>query len=132
MFFFSPVQCMLLCNTSHVFFPYFLHSSLLALSMFGYEASVTFLLSCFWNKLHSRRKLSFKRQDWCSKFVACCTSVHLFIPDAHSTAWVCREQFTRKSTSKFTSNSLFRASPSGYDQSFTGLQMVWCLYINGI
>lgn len=62
----------------------------------------------FWNELHSRWKLSFKRQDRCCKCVACCISVHLFIPDAHSTDWVCREQFSRKSTSRFTRKSPFR------------------------
>lgn len=112
MFFFS-VQGMLLCNipyhwkNCHHFFPIFhvypsqLYPCLDMKHLWPFAV-------VFWNKVHNRWKLSFKRQNWCSKFVACCTSVHLFIPDAHSTHWVCRKQFTRKSTSKFTSKSPFR------------------------
>lgn len=114
--FFFPVQGMLLCNTPHRW-----KKNFVTISCFVSYIYLSQLYPCldmkhlwpfavvFWNKVHSRWKLSFKRQNWCSKFVACCTSVHLFIPDAHSTDWVCREQFTRKSTSKFTSKSPFRA-----------------------
>lgn len=116
MFFFS-VQGMLLCNTLTLlgkkkkcphFFPIFYVSSCELYPCLVMK-HLWPLAVVFWNELQSRWKLSFKRQYWCSKFVACCTSVHLFIPDAHSSDWVCREQFTRKSTSKFTSKSPFRA-----------------------